>query len=116
MAAEGPRAAKNNTPPKAVNVTQSLSKVDKQALEYACASAKYEGPAKYRDCKKVHLEDLSFAPKQLSSKHLSPKERTSLEYACASAKHQGPSSYRSCINDQLKLVKNSPSLGSSVRF
>ena len=113
MAAEGPRAAKNNTPPKAVNVTQSLSKVDKQALEYACASAKYEGPAKYRDCKKVHLEDLSFAPKQLSSKHLSPKERTSLEYACASAKHQGPSSYRSCINEQLKLVKNSPSLGSS---
>ncbi len=87
----------------------SLSVPERQSIEAACATAKYnQGPAAYNHCLQAQLSELRAGPRRPDLSDLSVPEQQSIEAACATAKYnQGPAAYNRCLRTQLELLKKS---------
>jgi hypothetical protein len=87
----------------------SLSVPERQSIEAACATAKYnQGPAAYNQCLQAQLSELRAGPRRPDLSDLSVPERQSIEAVCATAKYnQGPAAYNRCLRTQLELLKKS---------
>jgi hypothetical protein len=88
----------------------SLSVPERQSIEAACATAKYnQGPAAYNQCLQAQLSELRAGPRRPDLSDLSVPERQSIEAACATAKYnQGPAAYNQCLQAQLSELRAGP--------
>jgi hypothetical protein len=82
----------------------SLTSSERQSIEAACSSAKYnQGPAAYDQCLARQFDEWKSGPRQPDLSTLSSPERQSIEAACSSAKYnQGPAAYNRCLVRQFE--------------
>lgn len=82
----------------------SLTSSERQSIEAACSSAKYnQGPAAYDQCLVRQFDEWRAGPRQPDLSTLSSPERQSIEAACSSAKYnQGPAAYNHCLVRQFE--------------
>jgi curved DNA-binding protein CbpA len=88
----------------------ALSVPERQSIESACSSDKYNnGPAAYNRCLGNQLALLRTAPQRPDLSGLSIPERQSIESACSSDKYNnGPAAYNRCLGNQLGLLRTAP--------
>jgi hypothetical protein len=94
-------------PGSAVAQVPDLSGLDpdtRMSIQLACAHAKVEGPAPYRDCVGRQLESIEGTGDMPDLSGLDVDTRMSIQLACALEKAEGPATYRNCVRRQLASI------------
>lgn len=98
----------NSYPGKAMQSQAPVSHEERSSIELACIIAKSQGPAAYRECIDVQLQQLTMAPRAPGMESLSYDEKSAIQLACIVKKSEGAASYNRCLIAQVRALDEAP--------
>ena len=86
----------------------TMSAEETSSMEMACITAKGQGPASYRMCKKQQVDAFTAGVHPPNLALFNAVEHQSIETACIVAKAQGPATFNRCLVNKLTARNNAP--------